>query len=138
MSFDLYVQSFKDGAPVGIPLDFIRQIFGAHLSEVEPDYWTLTFAANESCSLFPSFLNDTTDLIQSLSIGNPCDELDLWQCLLDLMGFGHTVLYFPGCSGPLVLDLLTVSHMPSDLLASLGTPNVVDTAHGIQELVRAA
>ena len=138
MSFDIYVQSFENGVPVGIPLELVRQIFGSHLTELEPDYWTLTFGDSESCSVFPAVQDDSPHLVQSLSIGNPCDTLVLWNGLLSLLGFGNTVLHFPGCSGPLVLEAFVAGHIPHTMLESLGSPIIVSSGQDIQHLVLAA
>ena len=135
MSFDIYLECFEDGAPCGIPHTFVRQIFGSHLTEIEPDYWTLTFGPNESCSVFPTVLDRSPDQVQSLSIGNPCDDPRLWQSLFGLLGFGQTILCFPGGSGPLLLDMRVAGHMPHDMLESLGQPVIVSSGHDIQRLV---
>ena len=138
MSFDLYVQSFELGKPVGMPREFVREVFGSHLTEVEADYWTLTFSQNDACSVFPTVHDDSSDLVHGLSIGNPCDNPSLWQCLLGLLRFGNTVLYFPGGPGPLVLDALAASHMPFAMLESLGTPIIVSNGQDIERIVAAA
>nr|CAS02511.1 putative integron gene cassette protein [uncultured bacterium] len=134
MSFDLYVQAFEDGKPAGIPHAFVRQVFDSYLTEVEADFWTLTFSENEACSVFPTIHDDSTDLVHGLSIGNPCDNPVLWQCLASLLSFGNTVLYFPGGPGPLALDALVASHMPK----SLGSPIIVSNGQDIQQIVLAA
>ena len=138
MSFDLYIQSFETGTPAGIPRTFVRDVFGSHLTEVEPDYWTLMFSQNESCSVFPTVHEDFPDLVLGLSIGNPCDDQILWQSLFRLMTFGNTILYFPGGPGPLVLDARVVSHMPHDMQESLGKAVIVSSGQDIQRIVRAA
>jgi hypothetical protein len=138
MSFDIYVQSFENGLPVGIPLELVRQIFGSHLSELEPDYWTLSFDPSESCSVFPSVQDDSPHVVQSLSIGNPCDTPMLWDGLFSLLGFGNTVLHFPGCSGPLVLEDMVACQIPHSMLESRGSPIIVRSGQDIRHLVLAA
>jgi hypothetical protein len=138
MSFDIYLQSFENGLPVGIPLEQVRQIFGSHLTELEPDYWTLSFGPSESCSVFPTVVDGSPHLVHSLSIGNPCDTPMLWDGLFGLLGFGKTVLHFPGCSGPLVLQAFAAGHMPRTMLESLGSPIIVSSGQDIQHLVLAA
>ena len=134
MSFDLYVQAFEDGKPSGIPQEFVRQVFGSHLTEVEADFWTLTFNQNDACSVFPTIHDDSTDLVHGLSIGNPCDNPVLWQCLASLLSFGNTILYFPGGPGPLALDARVASHVPE----SLGKPILVSVGQDIRQIVLAA
>ena len=138
MSFDLYIQSFENGAPAGVPKEFVRQVLGSHLTEIEPDYWTITLSPEESCSVFPTVHEDSPDLVHGLSIGNPCDNPVLWQCLYSLMGQGNSVLYFAGGPGPLVLDPLVAGHLPYNLLESLGRPIIVSSGHDIKRIVGAA
>ena len=138
MSFDLYIQSFENGTPAGIPKVFVRHVFGSHLTEVEPDYWTLVFSQNDSCSVFPIVHEDLPDLVLGLSISNPCDDPILWHCLYRLMTFGNTVLYFPGGPGPLALDARVASHMPQDMQVSLVKPVIVSGGLDIQQIVSAA
>lgn len=138
MSFDIYVQSFEKGAPAGIPLELIRHVFGSHLAEVEPDYWTLAYGAGESCSVFPTVHHDSPDHVHSLSIGNPCDLPMLWDHLFCLMGFGNTILHFPDGSGPLVLTDTVARHVPHSMMESLGKPIVVISGQNIRQIVLAA
>jgi hypothetical protein len=47
-------------------------------------------------------------------------------------------LYFPGCSGPLLLNTGIAAHLPPDMLASLGEPIIISNGADILARVRAA
>jgi hypothetical protein len=51
---------------------------------------------------------------------------------------GNTVLYFPGCNGPLVHSLNSASHLPSGMLDALGKPSIVTNGSEIVGHVRSA
>jgi len=138
MSFEVYVQSFENGEPSGMSRAIIRSTFGNFLSESEQDYWHVSYGPGESCALALSALADSTEQIHNITIERPCADHRLWQGLAALLAIGNTVLYFPGCSGPLVRDMAVAPHMPSDMLATLGRPIVVCSGADLVEHVSAA
>jgi len=138
MSFELYVQSFKDGEPAGIPLGVIRTAFGGFLSEQERDYWHITYGPSDSCELALSALPNSLAQVHCITIARPCSNPRFWSSLIELLSIGNTVLYFPGCSGPMVLNAGAAAHLPPDMLASLGKPIVVSSGADMLARVRAA
>ena len=138
MSFDIFVQCFENGEPAGIPRDAIRKAFGACLSEPEPNYWHLAFGPRDSCSLFLSLLAGTPNHIHNITVERPCADPRLWQGLAQLLAHDHTVLYFPGCPGPLLLSPQTACHLPHGMLEALGDPIVVTGGQDILQCVEAA
>ncbi|MFK2878159.1 hypothetical protein [Rhodanobacter hydrolyticus] len=138
MSFELFVQCFENGKPSGIPRDAIRDAFGAFLSEPESSYWHLSFGPRESCSLFLSPLAGAPSHVHSITVERPCADLRLWQGLAQLLAHDHTVLYFPGCPGPLLLNPQTARHLPRDMFDGLGDPIVVAVGQDILRCIEAA
>ncbi|WP_234249904.1 hypothetical protein [Billgrantia desiderata] len=135
MSFDVYLQSFSHGDPVGIPCDAIRETFGDALSETEADWWRLSFSPDVSCDLSLSALDDDPQSIHSIIVERPCHDHRLWDGLAHLLGKGSSVIYFPGCSGPLVADIAVVAHIPRDMLDTLGQPLLVKSGQDILQHV---
>jgi hypothetical protein len=138
MSFEICIQSFENGEPAGMPRALIREIFRGYLSESEPDYWQLSFGPRDSCALFLSPLNHATEQVHGITVERPCSDLLLWRGLIQLLANGQTVLYFPGCSGPLLIKPSAASHMPPGLLEALGEPIVVVDEADILRHIKAA
>lgn len=138
MSFDLYIQSFKNGEPAGISRSAVRNAFRDALSEPEHDYWQLTYGSNESCSLMLSPLAHLTEHIHNITIARPCSNHLFWQGIAELLAVGNTVLYFPGGPGPLLLNPAVASHLPEGMLAALGHPIVVSNGADIAHQISAA
>jgi hypothetical protein len=138
MSFDLYIQCFENGEPAGLSRDLIRKAFGASVSEPEENYWQLVFGARDSCSLSLSPLEQSEAKVHNITVERPCSDARFWQGLARLLTHGHTVLYFPGCSGPLLFNPSAAGHMPPDMLEALGDPVIVTSGADILRSVAAA
>ena len=138
MSFDLYLQSFWNGEPAGIPRNLIRETFGNALSETEADWWRLSFGPSDSCNLVLSALDNDPQSIHNITVERPCRDQLLWDGLARLLGSGQSVIYFPGCSGPLVVDTAVTAHMPPAMLDALGQPILVRGGQDILRCVAAA
>ena len=138
MSFDLYIQSFENGEPAGMSRQAVRNAFRGALSELERDYWQLTYGPGESCELMLSPLEHLGEHIHNITVSRPCSNNLLWQGLAELLAIGNTVLYFPGCRGPLLLNRAVAGHLPQDMLAALGLPIVVGSGADIAHQVSAA
>jgi hypothetical protein len=138
MSFEVYVQCFENGEPSGISREFLREVFGAALSEPKPDYWHLAYGPNESCELALSALPNTPEKIHSITVERPCTNSQLWQGLARLLANNNATLYFPGSSAPLVHSRTAGNHLPSDMLAALGNPIVVASGSDILRHVSSA
>jgi len=52
MSFDVYLQAFHRGEFAGIARQRVREVFGARLTETEPDFWQLRYDDSNSCDLY--------------------------------------------------------------------------------------
>ena len=138
MSFDLFVQCFENGEPAGIPLDAVRNAFGAALSEPETSFWSLSFGVGESCCLSLSPLPGFSSQVHNITVERPCSNMRLWQGLTQLLAHRHTVLYFPGCSGPLLSSSSAALHLPHDMLEALGEPILVSSGQDILRCVESA
>lgn len=138
MSFDLYIQSFKNGEPAGVARSAVRNAFQGALSEPEHDYWQLTYGPSESCALMLSPLAHLTEHIHNITVVRPCGNHLLWRGIAELLAVGNTVLYFPGGRGPLLLNPAVASHLPEGMLAALGQPIVVSNGEDIAHQISAA
>ena len=131
MSFDLYLQSFRDGEAAGIPIDAIRSAFGSALTELEDDFWQVVYGPADSSDLFLRPLASDPELIHNISIHRPCCDARLFRAIWTLLEFPGTCLYFPGETPPLTRDASMADSMPADMVEALGTPILIDSAEAI-------
>ena len=138
MSFEVYVQCFKNGEPAGGPRDLVRAVFGEFLTETETSYWTLRYDATNSCDIAVDALHDDESLVHHLCVHRPCGDMRLWDALAAILKLGTVVLYFPGDGPPLVAASSVAEHLPADLLEPLGTPACAATGDEILRHIDAA
>lgn len=138
MSFEVYLQAFANGEAAGFPLDSVRNAFGPHLAEVEPDFWQVRFEDGESCDLFLSQLGDNPQLIHNISVHRPCNDRRLWDGLYTLLAQPGSVFYFPGSDTPLARDTNVVMAMPEDMVEALGIPVPASSGEDLRVAVESA
>jgi len=142
MSFDVFLNVFKDGEPFGIDRDLVRREFGDAIVEEDPEYsrWRLQYGDNpiNSCDVYVSGPNVDPAAISSLLVNRPVAEERLWDSLYRIMRLGHFVLYFPGGRSPLFADEHAIRHCPAGLVEALGPPRVVRAGREIREAIECA
>ena len=138
MSFELFLQCFDRGEPAGITRGKIRPLFPIVEAESEIDFWPVRYDDLNSCEISLDPLSSDPSLVTAIAVRRPCGDLRLWEAVLEIMRLGHTVLYFPGHSPPLVTSLEVSDHLPPDLVQALGQPRLVATAQDILDAVDAA
>jgi hypothetical protein len=138
MSFDVYLQSFHRGEFAGIPRQRVRDVFGAHLTETEPDYWQLRYDDTNSCDLDLTAHDTDASMVRGFTVHRPCADQRLWDALASILALGDLVLYFPGGRAPLVARSTVTQHLPPDMVESLGQPVVVTSGREIQHEIQAA
>lgn len=131
MSFDLYLQTFRDGSASGIALDIVRDAFGKYVVEVDEDFWQVQYGPEDSSDIFLQPLGDEALLIHTISIHRPCRDMRLWDSLYHLLGLPGTIVYYPGCKSPMVRDSQAGRDMSAQLRESLGEPVIVNNAMDI-------
>jgi hypothetical protein len=138
MSFDVYVQTFELGQPSGLSRACIRKTFSPYLSELAQNHWQLMFGPNDFCSLYLKTVTGMPEQIHSITVDRPCADPRLWQGLARLLRLGNTILYFPGCKGPLMHNLNSAGHVPAGMLDALGKPIIVTNGAEIVGHIRFA
>jgi hypothetical protein len=134
MSFDVYLVSFADHRPHGIPRTAVRQAFGEHVQWEDDDGWTQYSGSTDGCSILLSPLKDDASLISGISINRPVGDQRLWDSLYRIMRSGNFALLFPGDSGPLIADPSVALHLP----ASLGQSVVVNSGFEIVKQIQSS
>ena len=83
-------------------------------AESEVDLWVVRYDDLNSCEISVGPLSTDPSLVTAIVVRRPCGDLRLWEALLEVMKLGHTVLYFPGDSPPLVTNLEVGDHLPTE------------------------
>jgi hypothetical protein len=76
------------------------------------------------------------DRIAFLYVHRPGEAPALWAALLAVLRMGNVILYWPGRHPPLAATEAVASHLPPEMLESLGRPEVVSSVEEIVEAIR--
>ena len=132
MSFDLFLQSFRNGAPAKFPAELIEKGFGPYASAREPRCWVLRYPNGGFGELYVDL---THDEVSHFMVARPPDSPQFWQTLLDILELTPSCLYWPG-GGPLIAQTFVRDHLPPDMIESLGEPTLVSTPEQIVEAIK--
>ena len=138
MGFDVFVQIFQNREFAGIPRQCVRDAFGAHLSEPEPNFWQLRYDDANSCDLYLTAHDSDASLVRGVTVSRPCGDQRLWDALASILALGDVVLYCPAGRAPLVAHTSVTQHLPPDMVKALGQPVVVTSGREIQHEIQAA
>ena len=128
MSFDVYLQSFVQHEPSGVPRASIQDVFEPFIvDDTEGNDLELKYDEANSCSLHLTPLVGSCDSIHAISIHRPCGDSRLWESVIRIMELGNVVFYFPGDSPPLVSNQSVGLHLPPDMIETLGQPACVES-----------
>jgi hypothetical protein len=133
MSFEVFVDSYRDGVPVGISREAVRAIFGNSLSEIDSSCWQVCYDEKNSCDLFLAADADP-EKISGFMVSRPCGDLRLWEALISVLRLGAIVLHFEGRVA-LVADSNAVPHLPKDMLEVFGQPRCIFSGSEIKDAI---
>ena len=133
MCFEVYLQWFRDEDPDSIPLSTVSDALDHLLVSRDGLCWQLT---EGEASLGSAPQRGPTE-ISSLTIHRPSTSPDLWGALYALLEVGNGVFYFPG-GGPLIAHAEAKSHLPTDMVNTLGEPIVARSGEDLVAAVKAA
>jgi hypothetical protein len=132
MSFDLFLQCFRNGAPETFPTALIEDGFGSYASVREPRCWVLRYPNGGFGELY---VDAAREDISHFMVARPPDSPEFWRTLFDLLQQTPSCLYWPG-GGPVIANPAVRNHLPSDMIESLGEPIVVSKPEQIIEAIR--
>jgi hypothetical protein len=138
MSFDLYLVSFADHKPSGVPRTLVREAFAEQVRwEDEDSGWT-QLTSNDGCRIGLGPLKSDPSLISCVCINRPLSDERFLNALYQILRLGNVALFFPGGKGPLIAEPSVGNHLPPDMFESLGTPIVVANGREIAEQIRSS
>jgi hypothetical protein len=135
MSFEVYLQCFRQGKPAGVPRDLIKPLFPVIEEESEPDYWKVFYDESDWCNLSITPLASDPSLVYAICAWRPCGDRRFWSSILSVMRLGAIALYWPN-SPPLIASRATEAELPADMIECLGECRVVDEIDEIYATLR--
>jgi len=131
LSFEVYVQWFRDGESDGVPEKLVRESFGAALKVEDEHGWRLSYGRGKASDVYLSRREDGA--IDGLTVHRPVVAPGLWRALFDLLGIRRAVFFFPD-GGLFVRSRSAGAHLPAEMREALGKPKLVRSP---ADLVRA-
>jgi hypothetical protein len=129
MSFDLYLVSFADQQPSGIPRSAVLAAFGDDV-RWEDEYSGVTqYSPMDDCHIELAPLKSDPELISCVSINRPAADQRFLASLYKIMRLGGVALFFPGGKGPLIANSSAATQLP--VFEHLGEPIVVQNGNEI-------
>jgi hypothetical protein len=102
MSFDLYLVSFADQRPSGVPRSAVLAAFGDEVGWENDHSGSTHYGPDDGCTIHLASLKSDPDLISCVSINRPKTDQRFWASLYKIMEFRGVALFFPGGKGPLI------------------------------------
>ena len=128
MGFEVYLDCFEDGKPSGIRRSLVRTFFPIVAEESQRDFWSVRYDATNACKIAVR----GAEFISHICVERPCGDLLLWEGLFQLTRAFNIVLYFPGCTQPLIANPVAARHIPVEMIASLGPPRSLESAEELR------
>ena len=98
----------------------------------KPDFRSVKYDAGNTCKIGGRAAAGDTELVSGIYVERPCGDLLLWEGLFQFMRLGNAVLYFPGCTRPLIANAATASQLPPEMVKSLGTPRCLESSEQLR------
>jgi hypothetical protein len=127
MSFEVYVQCFKDGESGVVPCQQVRDAFGSFLTETGPSRWQLYYGMGDCCDVRLTVDDKDKTLLHGFTVERPCSDERLWDALTSILTLGNLVLFIPADCPPFVGDNRVAQHLPPDMIEGMGQPKCVTT-----------
>ena len=138
MGFEVFLQSYSSGQTLGgLPAQWVRELLGASVREEKPDLWRVEYGPNDFCHFYLTAAESNPKVIASVMVERPPANLRFWDSLLAIMRVGNFVLYYPGCSAPLVATESAMADVPLGMVEALGVPVCVTSGGQILERIQA-
>jgi len=137
MSFEIYVQAYRNGEQAELPREEVFLLFGDYAVKASPVLWKIYYDSQNSCDIYVNLKSSDESQVNSFTVYRPCNDRRLWNSLFAIIGLGHVALYFSG-SHVLLRSEASVAHIPTDMVDALGGCIVVKDVEEILNELSAA
>jgi hypothetical protein len=132
MSFDIFLQCFRNGKQYGFPFALVERGFGPYKHIRNDHCWILAYPDGGHCELF---VDTTKEHIEDFMVSRPPASPEFWGTILELLQQTSSCLYWPG-GGPAIAYASVRNHLPPDMIESLGEPTIVSSPEQIVEAIK--
>jgi hypothetical protein len=134
MSFDIFVQCFRNGEMATFKRTVFEEIFGPFIVSREPKFARVQFSDGGGAEIY---LDDSDE--QSSLMFNHCGGDAFFDALYQLTDRIKGVIHWPG-EGPssVVTDAAVLAHLPADFVEGVGPPALVHDRDGITDAIQAS
>jgi hypothetical protein len=138
MGFELHIFAFKDGGPAWLPIQRVREAFGAHVSDTDSPQYAWQLCYDEPHQNGVMLMEHPTDagLLQGFIVDRPGADPRMWDTLASILASGPFALIFASGHPPLISNLEVVPHLPPDMIQSMGQPKLVRSGQEIVDEIR--
>ncbi len=136
MSFEAFIQCFKDGETGTVSCQRVREAFEPFVREGGPFDWRVYYDEQNYSDVILERDPADQNLLKGFTVDRPCGDERLWDSLLSVLRLGNLVLYFPSNCPPLIADNRVAQHLPPSMIEALGQPRCVSTGKEIVDAVR--
>ncbi len=135
MSFDLFLISFQDQQPSGVPRTAVLAAFGNDVRWKDDNSGWTQYSRIDGCSIHLSSLESDPEFVTCVSVNRPVADERFCASLYKIMRLGNVALFFPS-GRPLIAEPSVADHLPT--LESLGPPIVVHSGSEIVEQIESS
>jgi hypothetical protein len=138
MSFEIFVQCFKDGQSDVVSCQQVRDAFSPFLTECDLFDWHLSYSKEDCCDVSLTFDDKDKTLLRGFIVFRPCADERFWDAIASILKLGNLVLFMPADCPPFIGDSTVARHLPPDMLEGMGQPKCVTTGKEILNALGAA
>lgn len=143
MSFDIYFIAVDEGDVGELPLAFIENAFQKGSAEWVDSTLRIEYSTPDGLRTietvdidFNIVLGDDEPKIAGFSVNRPPECKDFWLAIVSFLQISHSALFWPGNHALAVGMSETIAHLPPEMIASLGEPNLISTPEQLLTLIR--
>jgi hypothetical protein len=130
MSFDIFLQCYRNGEPATFKRSVVKEIFGPH-AYGDPDFSNVTFPDGSGSCVYVTDADD----IQGMMF-NHCGGNDFFQALYKLADRTKSVILWPDTRPSFAItDEATLAHLPLDFEQDFGPGQIVRNGRELQEYI---
>lgn len=129
MSFELFVDKWSGGEPVGFSPGILDRVFGPFVARREGTVWVLGFLDGSTCELYVR--------ASGFMVSRPTTAPELYEAIVAILREEGAVAYWP--DGPLIAAVPDrAAQLPTDMVDTLGEPVIVGDGPAILEAIQAS
>jgi hypothetical protein len=127
MSFDIFLDCFRNGESSSFPRELLEEAFGSLVEGTEgDDFWLLP----DGCTVD---IDSDEDGVSGFSVNRPPGGPEFWQGMLSILQKTTSVLYWEVA---VVGQTATITELPPGMIEAFGTPTLVRSPDEITEIIR--